>query len=166
MPSDVREKPSGAEATGSPPAVRKSTARNLEAAAVYEGLDYLIDQFRTRQDEIARAAGAPNHDVYEQRLAVGAPGFTAVPHCMFFYYVRIDRDGRLRVVHYRYVDGDPEDPNTWQPIPYSGVGLKQLVEKLARNARPSGLKDPRPDPEGELSGHRLDAQELRRDLRR
>lgn len=146
MPSDIRERPATTEEPVIGPAAAKSAAWAQEAA-LYKGLDYLIDRYRARQDDIALRTGAPNHDVYESRLGAGTPGFTAVPHCMFFYYVRIDRDGRLRVAHYRYVDGDPEDPNTWQPIEYSRKRLEPLVESLARNARPSGLKDPRPDAE-------------------
>ncbi|MEA3043699.1 MAG: hypothetical protein QOH47_1537 [Sphingomonadales bacterium] len=153
MPTDLREKPSAAEEPVIAPAAKVSAARQSEGeAAVNWGLDFLIDQYRTRQNEFVRNAGAPNHDIFEPRLAAGTPGFTAVPHCMFFYYMRIDRDGRLRVAHYRYVDGDPADPKTWQPIEYSRKRLEPLVQSLARNARPSGLKDPRPDAQENFQG--------------
>lgn len=147
MSSDVREREIVTEEPAAEPSAGRPDARALEAMAVDDGLNYLIDQFRKRQDEIALRTGAPNHDVYERRLAAGIPGFTAVPHSMHFYYMRIDRDGRLRVAHYTYVDGNPADPDTWQPIEYSEARLRPLVETLARNARPSGLKNPPRDPE-------------------
>lgn len=144
MSSDLRERERAAEAPATEQPAGGSSAMQPEAWAD-GGLNYLIDQFRKRQDELALPSGWPNHDVYEQRLAAGKPGFTDVPHCLFFYYMRIDRDGRLRVTHYTYVDGDPDVPTTWRPIPYSKAGLTTLVTTLARNARPSGLKNPRPD---------------------
>lgn len=148
MTTDIRERPVAGEQPAIAPTPETPAARQWPGeATVYRRIDDLLDQFRVSQDQVARGAGALNHDIYEQRLAVGTPGFTDVPHCMFFYYMRVDRDGRLRVVHYRYVDGDPEDSSTWQPIPYYKEGLEQLVTKLAKNARPSGLKDPRPDAE-------------------
>lgn len=145
MSSDVREREAATEETAASQPVDGPVARELEAVAVDSGLDYLIDQFRKRQDDIALRTGAPNHDVYERRLADGVPGFTAVPHCMHFYYMRIDRNGKLRVAHYTYVDGDPNDPTTWQPIEYSQARLQPLVESLARNARPNVAKNPPPD---------------------
>jgi hypothetical protein len=146
MSSDVRERESATEEPAAGKWVDESAAQ-LEAMADYNGLDYLIDQFKARQDEIARRTGAPNHDIYEKRLDAGWPGFTDVPHCLFFYYMRIDRNGKLRVAHYRYVDGDPNDPDTWQPIAYSEKGLTDLVTKLARNARQIAPTDPPPDAE-------------------
>jgi hypothetical protein len=118
---------------------------------MYKDLDFLIEQFEARQNEYALSgAGAPNHDVYEQRLTdPNFPAFKAVPHMVYFYYVRVDNDGRLRVVHYRYVDGDINDPNTWQPIEYSEARLKPIVELLAKNARPGAPRprNPEPDPD-------------------
>jgi hypothetical protein len=143
MASDIRERPIAAEQPVTGPDIESLAARQLEAL-VDKGLDYIVDQFRVRQNDMSRT-GAPNHDIYEKRLAAGMPGFTEVPHSMFFYYVRINDDGRLLVAHYHYVDGDPDTPSTWKPIEYTEENLKGLVQRLATNARPSGLKDPMPD---------------------
>lgn len=127
---------------------------------MYADLNYesqLFRQFKADQEQIARDAGGINHDVYEKRLtdpnADKWPKFRLTPHSMYFYYVRINMDGRLVVDHYFYVDGDRYDPKTWKPIPYDEQGLTELVTKLAINARPSvqvADKNPRRDASGDF----------------
>lgn len=87
--------------------------------------------------------GGANHDIYDKRMTANPPaeGFSRVPHCVYFYYVRIDNDGRVRVDHYFYVDGDPNDTASWKPIPYEE--MPAVVYRLALNGRPSTrIKNP------------------------
>lgn len=84
-----------------------------------------------------------NHDVYEKRLTQNnpPPKWDYVPHCIYFYYVRIDRDGKVRVDHYLYANSDLDHPSTWPKIPHSDV--PGILRNLALNGRPStGRKDP------------------------
>jgi hypothetical protein len=145
MLTEPREKPAGAE---------HLTPAQTQERRMWQGLDYLIDEYRARQNEIARKAGVDNHGIFEKRL--GQTNFTDVPHIMLFYYVRIDNSGLLQVVHYRYVDGDIDHPETWQPIEHSEERLGPLIEKLASNARPSGPKIPAPDPGGNFEDIKWD----------
>src|ERR1044072_412947 len=51
---------------------------------------------------VATTAAVTNHSVYEPRLTTVPPtaGYDKVPHTVYFYYVRMDTDGKLRVRHY------------------------------------------------------------------
>lgn len=87
------------------------------------------------------------------------PGYTDPPHCIYFYYIRVDTDGRLVVDHYFYpnVDpgDDPADPANWKPIPHDEAALKAIITRLAVNARPLGnpprTRDPARDPIGHFT---------------
>ena len=110
---------------------------------MYDAIDYetqLYLKLKADQEKLAEAVEAINHDVYEKRLAEPDPDkwpqYRLTPHSMYFYYVRINRDGRLLIDHYFYVDGDVANPTTWKQIPYDKEGLTALVTKLANNARP------------------------------
>ncbi|HEY5722355.1 MAG TPA: hypothetical protein VIT45_08535 [Allosphingosinicella sp.] len=84
-----------------------------------------------------------NEDVYERRLTAAppTPGFESVPGCIYFYYVRIDRDGMVRADHFFYPNGPAESPEDWKPIPYAEMADPEgIVKKLALDARPSGGK--------------------------
>ena len=95
--------------------------------------------------QLAQTAGGTNHDIYEKRLtAIGGPipRFDKVPRCIYFYYVRIDRDGKVRVDHYLYVKRNPD--GTSAEIPYADV--PRILYDLAINARPrTHVKDPPKD---------------------
>jgi hypothetical protein len=151
MATDLREKPATAAEPGlTPAAEQRASAWIAEQATKYPDLNYLIGQFEARQNEIALQTGKINHDIYEPRL--GTPNFTDVPRCMFFFYLRVDTDGKLTVDHYFYVDGDKNDPETWQEIPYYAKDLNDLVQRLAVNARPLRKGDSRVrDPEREAA---------------
>lgn len=102
---------------------------------------------------LAYDRGGPNHDIYDKRLTTvpPTPEFDYVPHCVYFYYVRIEKDGRVRVDHYFYANGALEDPTSWQPIPY--VDMPDILYRLALNGRPSTpVKDP-----PKLDTHNFDA---------
>lgn len=85
---------------------------------------------------------ATNSDIYDKRLTAAYPWepFKYVPYSLYFYYVRLDGNGRLRVDHYFYVDGPPEDPVEWKPIPPERVAA--IVVELAANARAGGANPP------------------------
>lgn len=81
-----------------------------------------------------------NHDIYEPRLTAEPPvdGFGYVPRCIYFYYVRLDGNGMVRIVPYFYANGPVENSAEWQPIPYAEVADPEgIVKRLALNARPS-----------------------------
>ena len=87
------------------------------------------------------AGGQTNHDIYEKRLTANPiiRKFEAVPHCVYFYYVRIDNSGKIRVDHYLYVKRDSSGAS--EEIPHGDV--PDILRALALNARPStATKDP------------------------
>lgn len=83
-----------------------------------------------------------NSDIYDKRLTAAYPWepFKDVPYSLYFYYVRLDGDSRLRVDHYFYVDGPPEDSAEWKPIPPGRVAA--ITVGLAANARAGGANPP------------------------
>lgn len=100
-------------------------------------------------DEVEqRIAAAPvdvvNHDIYEKKLTVvpqPSAGFDYVPRCIYFYYVRLDNSGKLRIDHYFDCNGPLADPTQWQPIPYADVPGR--LYNLAMNGRPATqIKNP------------------------
>lgn len=93
--------------------------------------DELIQEmFDTR---LALALNGTNHDIYDKRLTLSPPrvGFDRVPRCIYFYYVRIDWDGKVRVDHYLYVARNAAGESI--EIPYDDV--PDLVFQLAKNGR-------------------------------
>jgi hypothetical protein len=83
-----------------------------------------------------------NSDIYDKRLTAAYPWepFKYVPYSLYFYYVRLDGGGRLRVDHYFYVDGPPDQPAEWKPIPPDRVAA--ITAELAANARAGGSNPP------------------------
>lgn len=114
-----------------------------------EWIDTLYLEFIKEQGRLAKQEhqGATNHDIYEKRLTEPDSSlwktYRLTPHSMYFYYVRINADGRLLIDHYFYVDGDVTDPKTWEKIPHKEAGLRELVTRLAINARPIVQDEPR-----------------------
>jgi hypothetical protein len=87
--------------------------------------------------------GGTNHDVYARRLlSTGHSDFKYEPRCIYFYYVRIDEDGRVRIDNYFYPNGPRKNPSRWRPIAYDDV--PKILKKLAINGRPRKNKKPRP----------------------
>jgi hypothetical protein len=110
----------------------------------------LLQQVALGRSQFARSAGVTNHGIYEQRLSAAAgpvKNFEYIPHCMYFYYVRIDASGKLKIAHYFYVLGDVTDPTTWNAIPYDQPTLEGIVKTLAKNARRKIPTAPPPLPE-------------------
>ena len=100
--------------------------------------NFVSKQFRA---QISNTRKGINHDVYEKRLTKTpnpTPGFTYVPKCIYFYYVRIDNDGKVKVNHYLW----PDKPvNQWVSIPHADVPTH--MKTMALNARASGQNPPR-----------------------
>ena len=115
---------------------------------------------------------ADNFPIEDRRL--GAPGFPnhqAVPRSLYFYYLRINKNGQLYVTHHFYPGGDhddvnnPANPDDWPEIPYDKQGLTDLVTKLAVDARPTGDKN-YPVIGRDFVDIKWRRKELRRSLRR
>lgn len=118
----------------------------MSDAIALEAIDQFYKHFTDKQQELAGTV--ENHDIYEKRLTEPDsdkwPEHRLTPHSMYFYYVRINRDGRLVVDHYLYFNGDENEPDKWKAIPYDKDGLTTLVTDLAVNARPRTVdKNPR-----------------------
>ncbi|MEA3032805.1 MAG: hypothetical protein QOH86_821 [Sphingomonadales bacterium] len=79
---------------------------------------------RARDHHVDRPS---SRSVYDKRLTddTPRPGFDREPHFVYFYYVRLDSGGRLRVKHYTY--------DNRAPIPYET--LEQVLQGLVDNAR-------------------------------
>jgi hypothetical protein len=135
-------------------------------------IEGLIQKFI--DDQLGSANEAPlisgsrgyNHDVYDKRLGMNFPTHQRAPHCIYFYYVRLNTNGKLKVTHYFWPSGDPSDennppdPRDW-PVIKNETGappdqnLRDIVKRLALNARPSVKwpdKDPKPLPETSFKG--------------
>lgn len=100
---------------------------------------------------IERQLTRRNCDVYERRMTLPRPmpKYDYVPRSIYFYYVRIDEDGLVRVDHYFYYERDPKYPNDpikkWKKISHRRV--PSIIRKLAKNGRlmPRRLRRPRMD---------------------
>ncbi|HYJ81858.1 MAG TPA: hypothetical protein VEW26_03315 [Allosphingosinicella sp.] len=92
---------------------------------------------------VPAAAAATTDSVYLRKLTEIPPvaGFDKVPHTVYFYYVRIDTDGKLRVNHYTHALNYPIPPDT--------IGM--VVQQLVDNVRGSNL-NPAPDPRNNFQG--------------
>lgn len=85
----------------------------------------------------------PDDGIYAQRLNDhNYPLFAEDPHSIYFFYIRLNMNGALKVDHYFYFDGPPDDPAKWKKIPYGRIADK--IEFLVHNARPSGAHNPAP----------------------
>lgn len=102
---------------------------------LYETKESLVYELISKQ-----LRSEQNQDVYDKRLTATKPppGFDYVPRCIYFYYVRIDGNGKICADHYFYPNGPLDKPNKWQPLPYADVADPEgIVKRLALNARPS-----------------------------
>jgi hypothetical protein len=88
---------------------------------------FLVELFEDRARDYKTAQVGRPPSVYQHRLTAEPPleHFDKVPWCVYFYYVRLDTDGRLRVKHYYY------DPGV--EIPYDS--LQQVLQHLVDNVR-------------------------------
>jgi hypothetical protein len=81
-------------------------------------------------------------DIFVKKL--GKPNFEYVPRHVYFYYIRINTDGTLKVDHYEYFEPDPNFPTDpvkkWKEIPRTQAELEALTRRLVDNARPTGAQ--------------------------
>jgi hypothetical protein len=132
--------------------------------SITDMIEAFIDRQLDVEDEklLMQGGRGYNHNVYSQRL--GNNHFRhhqRAPHCIYFYYVRLNTDGKLKVRHYFWPSGDPNDvnnpsnPASW-PVIRNDSGapadenLEDIIRRLALNARPSVKwvdKNPKPLPE-------------------
>jgi len=113
-----------------------------ELLDITKPIDEAIADLAEAQRDLVAATGTDYHTVDEERL--GQPGYTDVPCCIYFYYVRINSNGRLFVTHHFFPGGDPNDPGNpapgtnWQAIARDRNLLTPILEMLAQDARPLG----------------------------
>lgn len=91
--------------------------------------------FETDDEVISRITNL-DLSIYQEKF--GDAPYNYTPHCIYFYYVRINKDGGLAVDHYLYghdAKGEyTKDHTKWTEIKPSEVSA--LTRKLAFNARP------------------------------
>jgi hypothetical protein len=91
-----------------------------------------------------------NRSIFQKRLTMvhPRPQFSKTPHCMYFYYLRVNASGRLKISHFFYegpkVVTNPQGKKESRPIPYDKVGLDHLIRRLAKNARRKNPTNPAP----------------------
>jgi hypothetical protein len=113
-------------------------------------LDVYIEDLTEREGAFAAAAGETNFPVHDQRLGLPAkfPNHQAAPRSLYFYYVRLNRNGGLYVRHYFYPGGNhadranPAAPEDWQEIPNTPEALIPILQQLVANARAQGQAFP------------------------
>jgi hypothetical protein len=85
-----------------------------------------------------RLTTGKSDDIFKDKF--GKPKFKYAPRYAYFYYIRVNEDGTLKVDHYGYYDIDPDYPEGdyrhWREIPRTKDKLQELVKMLAINARP------------------------------
>ena len=104
-----------------------------------------LSDLAERERNAAAMSGLPNSSIDERRLLLPEhPNFHDVPCCIYFYYVRVNSNGRVSVTHHFYPGGDPDDPNIppnhadWPSIARDPSNLTPILEMLAADARASG----------------------------
>jgi len=105
-------------------------------------IDEAIADLADQQRNLAALSGLRDSSIDDPRL--GTPGFYKIPCSIYFYYVRINSNGRVFVTHHFYPGGDPNDENNplnpadWPAIDRDPNRLTPILEMLAQDARPSG----------------------------
>lgn len=72
---------------------------------------------------------ADNQTIYTEKLLVGAPNFTKVPHSIYYYHIKFVRDGVLGIKWYYHDNGDT-------PILYTK--MRDYITPLAKNGHAGG----------------------------
>lgn len=114
-------------------------------------LDTFVGGLATLQQELVAATGAVNYPIDTVRLGdANYPYHQEVPCSIYFYYIRVNTDGKLHVTHFFYPDGDPSDvnnpanPDDWPAIPRDRLVLEGILRDLALNARQQNPTNPPP----------------------
>jgi hypothetical protein len=110
-------------------------------------IDMLVNGLVNYQKEVWSAITPGHHDIFEERYGdmQNHPNFQRIPRFMYFYYVRINENGTLKVDHYEWQEGMPRYLADPAILVTDRAELQKLVLKLARNARRDLVdQDPRP----------------------
>lgn len=105
-------------------------------------IDQALVDFADGLRNAAQDAGLVYGSIDETRL--GPPPYDKIPRSIYFYYVRVNSNGRVFVTHHFYPGGDPNDehnpgkPTDWSAIDRDSSKLTPILEMLAHDARPSG----------------------------
>lgn len=99
----------------------------------------------------------PDLSIYDTKY--GNAPYDYTPHCIYFYYLRINEDGALAVDHYLYGQDQQGEYSAnrddWQPIAPEAVA--DLTRELAINARPrTTVKSPPKLPDHNFNNMRWD----------
>lgn len=108
-------------------------------------VEFLIERLANRETKFYSENLLENHDIFKRRFDDGNyTKFKYAPRHMYFYYVRVNEDGTLRVTHHEHYEPDPNFPNhrtkKWKEIPRTKPELEALVGSLADKARNGSLK--------------------------
>lgn len=105
-------------------------------------IDRVLEDFADRQRNRVTLAGLIPGSIDDTYL--GTQPYDDIPCSIYFYYVRVNSNGRVFVTHHFYPLADPDDPNVpanpadWPAIDRDPNQLTPILEMLAREARPSG----------------------------
>jgi hypothetical protein len=106
--------------------------------------DALVELADQEREAMALAGLAPPTIDDRRLLEPGYPNFRDIPCCIYFYYVRLNSNGRVFVTHHFYPGGDPNDEHNppagtnWPAIARDPAQLTPILEMLAHDARPLG----------------------------
>lgn len=106
-------------------------------------VDRMAEVLAATQPDVDPKAGAAKRSIRNEKR--GKTGYKDVPHSVYFYYLRVNRNGRLEVSHYFYPKVDPKVPGKWLPIEHTKEELEKIIKMLAENARP--IKKPKEEGE-------------------
>ncbi|HEX8668770.1 MAG TPA: hypothetical protein VF727_10415 [Allosphingosinicella sp.] len=103
-------------------------------------VEHFIKHFESQR---AALHGNPeDDDIFRPML--GTPGFDYPPRVLYFYYVRVKRNGKVRIRHYCHYEEDPRYPDDcvkkWKEIPRDNASLSRLAADMLDNARSGGTK--------------------------
>jgi hypothetical protein len=96
----------------------------------------MFDQLESAPSNLFSPAnsGEPGSEPFEFQMKFGIAPYNLCPHSVYFFYARINEDGRIVVNHYLYSNGAEAIESS---------SLPQIIHEMAVNARPSGQDDPR-----------------------
>jgi len=73
--------------------------------------------------------------IYKHKLKDGLANFLYVPRYVYFYYLRIESNGKLNITKHDWVDGDINNKKTWKKIPPDKNKLESIIRSRATFAR-------------------------------
>lgn len=115
-----------------------ATTDLIERQPEAEGPADFLSKYISYLDSDAQASSSTLYSVYEKRLTElphPRPGYDKEPYTVYFYYVRVDTDGRLKVKHYTQESASAIPHNTLQAVIQ---GLVDNVRNGDNNPPPNG----------------------------